>query len=109
MELDYSQIGKHIRHRREALALSQAEVAERAEISNQYLSNIERAVSIPSTEVVMRLALALDTTPDTFLIGAARLEGEHWRSVAERLRSLNAKQLALAERFLDWLREQDLS
>lgn len=108
MELDYNQIGKHIRYRREELALSQAEVARRAKISNQYLSNIERAVSIPSTEVVMRLALALDTTPDTFLVGTARLEGEQWRSVAERLRALSPKQLALAESFLDWLRDQEL-
>ena len=71
MELDYQAIGKRISGRRRELHLTQAQVAERCDISDQYLSNIERAVSIPSTEVVMRIAAALDTTPDEFLVGTA--------------------------------------
>ena len=63
MELDYSEIGKRIARRRKELGLKQAEVCERAGINDKYLSCIERATSIPSLEVVMRLALALDTTP----------------------------------------------
>ena len=56
----------------------------------------------------MRLAFALDTTPDAFLVGAARGGDDRWRAVAERLRPLSARQLDLAERFLDWVAEQDL-
>lgn len=108
MELDYTEIGKRIAARRKALGLKQAEVSERADISNTYMSSVERAVSIPSTEVIMRLAMALDTTPDEFLVGTARQEGEAWRSVAERLRTLDEKQLALADSFLDWLSGQTL-
>ena len=51
------------------LGLKQTEVCKRAGINDKYLSCIERATSIPSLEVVMRLALALDTTPDEFLTG----------------------------------------
>ena len=108
MELDYQDIGKRIARRRKELGLKQAEVEERADIGFRYLSNIERAISIPSTEVIMRLAAALETTPDEFLVGTARYEDEQWRTVAERLRGLSPKQLALAEHFLDWLREQEL-
>ncbi|MCI9375395.1 MAG: helix-turn-helix transcriptional regulator, partial [Oscillibacter sp.] len=55
-------IGKRVRRCRKRLKLTQMKVAEMADISENYLSNIERAVSIPSTEVIMRLALALGTT-----------------------------------------------
>ena len=107
MNTDHAKIGKLIKRRREKLDLTQAVLAERCEITEQYVSNIERAVSIPSTEVIMRLAIALDTTPDTFLVGSARREDERWRAVAERLRTMDSRQLDLAESFLTWLSEQN--
>lgn len=105
--LDYTLIGKRIAHRRKRLKLTQQKTAELANISDQYLSNIERAVSIPSTEVIMRLAAALETTPDEFLVGTARQEDQRWKNVAQRLRGMNQRQLDLAENFLTWLSEQD--
>lgn len=39
----------------------------------------------------MRLAAALDTTPDTFLVGSARQETARWESVAQYLRLLDEK------------------
>ena len=108
MQLDYKAIGKRIAARRRALGLTQAVVSERADISTTYMSSIERAVSIPSTEVIMRLAEALDTTPDEFLVGAARHQGDQWKNVAELLRPLDEKQLALARSFLLWLADQTL-
>lgn len=108
MDLDYSEIGKRIANRRKQLKLKQAEVEEKADIGYKYLSNIERGLSIPSTEVIMRLALALETTPDEFLVGTARNTGERWREVAELLRDMDEKQLALAGSLLAWLRQQSL-
>lgn len=107
MELDYTEIGKRIAHRRKELGLKQAEVCERAGINDKYLSCIERATSIPSLEVVMRLALALDTTPDAFLTGSARFDEGQWRDVAEMLRSMNPAKLSLAKSFLSWLSSQE--
>lgn len=66
MKLDYKEIGRRIAHRRKQLGLKQATVEEMADIGEKYLSCIERATSTPSTEVLMRLAIALDTTPDDF-------------------------------------------
>ena len=108
MKLDYTEIGKRIAARRRQLGLKQAEVSELADISNTYMSSIERAVSIPSTEVVMRLAIALETTPDEFLVGTSRREGEEWKDVAELLRTMDSRQLDLARSFLTWLLEQKI-
>ena len=108
MNLDYNEIGKRIAQRRKNLGLRQVEVCERAGINDKYLSCIERATSIPSLEVVMRLALALDTTPDEFLTGCVRYENDEWRDVAELLRGMNINKLRLAKSFLSWLSEQSL-
>ena len=56
----------------------------------------------------MRLAIALDTTPDTFLMGSIRYEGDQWRDIAEMMRNMSAGQLTLAKSFLTWLSEQAL-
>ncbi len=106
MELDYTLIGKRIARRRKELGLRQVQVCELAGINDKYLSCIERSSSIPSLEVVMRLALALDTTPDEFLTGSVRHQEEEWKDVAELMRSMDSKQLFLAKSFLTWLAEQ---
>ena len=108
MELDYTEIGRRIARRRKQLGLKQSDVEEMADIGYKYLTSIERAISIPSTEVIMRLAAALDTTPDEFLVGTARHEGDRWRSVAEGLRGLSPGQLELTEQFISWVREKKL-
>ena len=99
MTIDYTEIGKRIARRRKALGLKQSEVEEKAGLGQKYLSNIERSISIPSIEVIMKLAYVLNTTPDEFLIGTLS---------AELLRPLNSKQLNLVHNFLIWLSEQDM-
>lgn len=108
MELDYSEIGRRIAKRRKELGLRQVQVCEKAGINDKYLSCIERATSIPSLEVIMKLAMALDTTPDEFLIGSIRYESDEWLDVAEMLRGMTPGQLKLARYFLIWLSEQQL-
>ena len=85
------------------------EVEERADLSQKYLSNIERSISIPSIEVIMRLAAALDTTPDEFLVGTLHQKpDEEWKNISELLRNMSPAQLSMAKSFLTWLSEQDL-
>ena len=106
MNLDYAEIGRRIARRRRMLDITQEMLAEWAEISPQYVSNIERAKSIPSTEIIMRLAEILNTTPDEFLVGTARFEDQRWRTVAERLRGMSDAQLDLMEDFAAWVLER---
>ena len=108
MTLDYTEIGKRIARRRKELGLKQSEVDEKADLGYKYLSNIERSISIPSVEVIMRLAVALDTTPDEFLIGTLSHDNQEWKNISEMLRPMNAKQLSLAKSFLTWLSNQSL-
>lgn len=108
MTLDYTEIGKRIARRRKELGLKQSEVEEKADLGYKYLSNIERSISIPSVEVIMRLAVALDTTPDEFLIGTLSHDNQEWKNISEMLRPMNAKQLSLAKSFLTWLSNQSL-
>ena len=108
MTLDYTEIGKRIARRRKELGLKQSEVEEKADLGYKYLSNIERSISIPSVEVIMRLAVALDTTPDEFLIGTLSHDNQEWKNISEMLRPMNAKQLSRAKSFLTWLSNQSL-
>ena len=108
MTLDYTEIGKRIARRRKELGLKQSEVEEKADLGYKYLSNIERSISIPSVEVIMRLAVALDPTPDEFLIGTLSHDNQEWKNISEMLRPMNAKQLSLAKSFLTWLSNQSL-
>lgn len=81
---------------------------EKAGLGQKYLSNIEHSISIPSIEVIMKLAYVLNTTPDEFLIGTLNSNDEEWKKSAELLRPLNSKQLNLVHNFLIWLSEQDM-
>ena len=90
MTLDYGEIGKRIARRRKELGLKQSEVEEKADLSYKYLSNIERGISIPSTEVIMRLASALETTPNEFLIGTNSSDNAEWED-ADMLRYFDKK------------------
>lgn len=108
MTLDYSEIGRRIAARRKELGLRQAQVCEKADINDKYLSSIERAWSIPSLEVLMKLAAALDTTPDAFLVGTAQYGDTQWKSVAEQLRPLTAAQLELVSSFIGWVANQNI-
>lgn len=108
MDINYEEIGKRIAHRRKELGLKQSEVEEKADLSQKYLSNIERSISIPSIEVIMRIALALDTTPDEFLVGTLQTNDAEWKNVSEQLRNMTPRQLSLASSFLTWLSEQKL-
>ncbi len=108
MEIDYAEIGKRIAARRKEMGLRQIQVCERAQISDKYLSSIERAASIPSVEVLMRLSLALETTPDTFLTGCIRFPEGKWRDVAELMRNMSPAKLNLAKAFLICLSSQEI-
>lgn len=72
LQIDYTAIGKRISTIRKKQKLSQNQLAEKADISNNYLSHIETSRSIPSLETLMSICSALDTTPDTLLLGTQK-------------------------------------
>lgn len=69
MELNYTGIGRRIAQRRLQMGLKQNILAEKLNISNNYLSSIERGKEKPSLEIVVNICNALQVTPDYLLMG----------------------------------------
>lgn len=59
MEVGWYELGLAIRERRQALALTQEQLAERANLHWTYISEIENARRNPSVDVLRRLASGL--------------------------------------------------
>lgn len=72
MKIDFSVLGKRIAQRRLETGYKQCTIAEKAGISNNYLSNIENGKSIPSLETFADICSALSTTPDYLLLGTLK-------------------------------------
>jgi transcriptional regulator with XRE-family HTH domain len=69
-------LGAFIRSQRELADLSLRQVAALAEISNPYLSQIERGLHAPSMRVVRSIAQALNLSAETLLAQAGILDGQ---------------------------------
>ena len=60
-------LADNIKKRREMLCISQAILAERAETSTNYIAQIEQRKKFPSSEMIEKLAAALDLdSPELF-------------------------------------------
>ena len=107
--VDYKEVGKRISNRRRELGLKQWQVEQKAELSDKYLSNIERATSVLSIDVLMKLCNVLKTTPDALLLDAVNTdETDFQRSMSSRLRQMSSKQAALTLSLMDWILSQKL-
>src|SRR5438477_8808942 len=71
-----SALGELIRSQRRLANLSLRELAERTNVSNPYLSQIERGLHEPSVRVLRSIARALNVSAETLLSQAGLLEGE---------------------------------
>ncbi|HUO46211.1 MAG TPA: helix-turn-helix transcriptional regulator [Acidimicrobiia bacterium] len=69
-----SDLGEFIKGHRERANLSLRRLAERAGISNPYLSQIERGVRKPSAEILKRLSRALSISAETLYTRAGLIE-----------------------------------
>lgn len=67
--MDCVSIGARVRHHRKQSGLSQEELAEQAETSRVYISNIERGECAPSLEMIIKIANALNVSADDLLAG----------------------------------------
>lgn len=110
MYVDYKAVGKRIAQRRKELGLKQSEVNEMAGLSDKYLSNIERATSVLSIDVLMKLCHALQVTPDFLLLGttASSEPSEYEQSVMHKMDSMTSSQIKMSLNFMDWIKSQDI-
>jgi len=69
-------LGEFIRSQRKLAHLSLRDLAERTDVSNPYLSQIERGLHEPSVRVLRSIARALNVSAETLLAQAGLLEDE---------------------------------
>jgi transcriptional regulator with XRE-family HTH domain len=75
MKRAVSDLGAFISQQRERSAISLRKLAERAGVSNPYLSQIERGLRKPSAEILKRIARGLSVSAESLFERAGLLEG----------------------------------
>lgn len=99
--MEIGHVGEFIRQQRERANLSLRRLAERAGVSNPYLSQIERGIRRPSAEILKRVSRALEISAETLYSKAGLIdEGPVSLTVveavdADRLLSPRQKQVLL--------------
>ncbi|MGH7858583.1 MAG: helix-turn-helix domain-containing protein [Candidatus Binatia bacterium] len=68
-------VGAYIREQRRKAQLSLRKLAERAGVSNPYLSQIERGVRQPSAKILKGIATALQVSAESLFTQAGILDG----------------------------------
>jgi transcriptional regulator with XRE-family HTH domain len=71
---DPATLGDFIREQRQVARLSLRKLSDMAQISNPYLSQIERGLRKPSAEILQQLAKALRISAETLYVQAGILE-----------------------------------
>src|SRR6185295_10181150 len=74
-------IGSFIRDLRENAKISLRQLADKAGVSNPYLSQIERGLRKPSAEVLQQIASALRVSTPAMYLRAGLLDGEGQQGV----------------------------
>ncbi len=87
MKHGVSEVGSFIRQQRERSAISLRKLAERAGISNPYLSQIERGLRKPSAEILKSIARGLSISAETLYERAGLLEGRETADIETAIRS----------------------
>lgn len=85
-----SDIGSFIRSQRESAQVSMRQLAERAGVSNPYLSQIERGLRKPSADVLNQIAKALRVSAQVLYVRAGILEPSEASQVRDALITDNA-------------------
>ena len=67
-------LGQFIRDQRKQAEYSLRDLAERANVSNPYLSQIERGLHTPSVRVLRAIAVALNVSAEQLLVKAGLLD-----------------------------------
>ncbi len=108
--INYKEVGRRIAARRRELGMKQWQAEQKAGLSDKYLSNIERATSVLSIDVLMKLCSVLETTPDALLLDTITSgeNNDYLRSMSSRLRQMSSKQARLTLSLMDWILAQRL-
>lgn len=101
-------MGDRVKELRKKRRLTQEQLAEKIGVSLQYVSEIERGLSMPSMQVFLRLLEVLDASADYLLrdmVSSANPYGD--KQIAARLERLSPKQrqalMAIIDAYMEYL------
>jgi transcriptional regulator with XRE-family HTH domain len=96
MGFDYSVIGKRIKKAREDKGLTQEKLAEHLDVSNAYISKIERGKTPINLDRLAELCVVLEKTPEYMLNGTNSISGDFLRNeIMEMLEGCSAEKIKL--------------
>ncbi len=100
--VDKTMLGKRIREARTAKNYTQEYVAEKAEMTVVYLSEIERGYKLPSLTMFVKIAEVLGVSTDSLLRDELDTGKTHvYHEITTKLESLTPKQRIAAVELLD--------
>lgn len=101
-------MGDRVKELRKKRRLTQEQLAEKIGVSLQYVSEIERGLSMPSMQVFLKLLEVLDASADYLLrdmVSCANPYGD--KQIATRLERLSPKQrqalMAIIDAYMEYL------
>src|SRR5690349_7535330 len=77
------ELSVRLRRRRLEIGLSQSKLAERVDVSAEFISRLERGATLPSLPTLMRLCSALGCSPDDLLVG--KRKADRFEQLRDRL------------------------
>lgn len=93
------QIGEQVKRAREQTNLTQEQMAERIDVSPQYVSDLERGVVGISIATLKRLCVELSITSDQILFG--KYPENEASAIAEKCKRLTKKQSEILSDVID--------
>lgn len=81
-----------------------------ANLSDKYISNIERATSVMNVDVLMKICNVLQTTPDYIPLDTTtnHSPANYDEYIKQTLSKMTPKQIQLTLNFMDWLTTQNI-
>lgn len=83
----WQDLGAHIREQRRQAELSVRKLADLANVSNPYLSQIERGLKRPSAEILQQIARALEISAESLYVRAGILDEDRERDLIATIRA----------------------
>ena len=91
MYIDYKRIGKRVKANRKQQQMTQAELAEKVNVSDVYISRIETGARSPSLGSLLKIAIVLDVSLDSLVLDApSAYPPKEYQSFAELLSDCDA-------------------
>lgn len=108
MNIDYNVIGKRIKQARKDNKKTQEDLAEYLEVSNSYISRIERGTTKLSLELLVKICTYLSISPSYLLTGSIYSSNDYLRNdVVNMLKECSSEKIKLIVEVIKPILEYD--